>query len=143
MIKMILKVMNAKWKKKSVLLGSSVTMTDCIMEWNEQLTFLFSPKNIIRSFLNLILMILLFKEPQATPRFVDKEYMGYEHTHGWGSLYSRELHRKEILFQYQKMVLDPWSKLFSKKLRFCLSEVANFSGNLALWQFLIPEKQEL
>lgn len=132
MIKMSLKGMNEKWKKKNVLLGSSVTMTDCIMELNEQLTFFFSPKNIITSFLNLILRILVFKKPQATPCFVEKEYMGYEHTNGWGSFCSMELHRKEMLFQYQKMVLDHCPNYFQINYTFAFQRLLIF---LETWPY--------
>lgn len=37
-------------KKRSVLLGSSVTMTDCIMELNKQSTFFFFPEKILSQF---------------------------------------------------------------------------------------------
>lgn len=67
-------------KKEGTLLDCIVTMTD----WIVKQTVDFTQKNIITNFLNQILIILIYKKLQS--HFVEKEYLGNKHSHGWDAL---------------------------------------------------------
>lgn len=80
-------------KQEGTLLDGVVTVTDCIIKQ----TVDFTQKNIITSFLNRILIILVYKKLQS--HFMEKEYLGNKHSHDQGTFCFSKLHRKEMLFQ--------------------------------------------
>lgn len=62
-------------KKEGTLLDCVVTVTNCITKQTVDLT----QKNIITSFLNRILIILIYKKLQS--HIMEKEYLGNKHLH--------------------------------------------------------------
>lgn len=63
-------------KQEGTLLDGVVTVTNCITKQTVDLT----QKNIITSFLNRILIILVYKKLQS--HIMEKEYLGNKHIHG-------------------------------------------------------------
>lgn len=63
-------------KQEGTLLDGVVTVTNCITKQTVDLT----QKNIITSFLNSILIILVYKKLQS--HIMEKEYLGNKHIHG-------------------------------------------------------------
>lgn len=87
---MNLKGMDAKWKRRRYFAWQYCDNDRLNNTTNSRLY----PKNIITNFQNRILIILVYKKLQS--HFIEKEYLGNKHIHGWGTFWGTTQERNAI-----------------------------------------------